>query len=61
MTRLLLLVILATMATGLHAVDLDKLKKLQDKLKNPQTESSPAAPEPAAVPPSVRKIGRAHV
>ena len=52
MTRLLLLVILATMATGLHAVDLDKLKKLQDKLKNPQTESRPAAPEPAAVPPS---------
>lgn len=56
MIRLLLLVVLATLTTGLHAVDLDKLKKLQDKLKNPQTESSPASPPaaqaPAAAPPS---------
>ena len=49
MTRLLLLAVLATLATGSHALDLDKLKQLQDKLKNPLPQSSPA---PVAAQPS---------
>lgn len=52
MTRLLLLAVLATVATGLHALDLDKLKQLQDKLKNPVPQSSPAQPSPAVAQPS---------
>ena len=49
MTRLLLLAVLAALATGSHALDLDKLKQLQDKLKNPLPQSSPA---PVAAQPS---------
>lgn len=52
MTRFLLLAVLATVATGLHALDLDKLKQLQDKLKNPVPQSSPAQPSPAVAQPS---------
>ena len=49
MTRLLLFAVLATLTTGSHALDLDKLKQLQDKLKNPLPQSSPA---PVAAQPS---------
>lgn len=52
MTRLLLLAVLATVATGSSAIDLDKLKQLQDKLKNPARQSSPAPQAPAAAQPS---------
>lgn len=52
MTRLLLLAVLATVATGSNAIDLDKLKQLQDKLKNPARQSSPAPQAPAAAQPS---------
>lgn len=52
MTRLLLLAVLATVATGSDAIDLDKLKQLQDKLKNPARQSSPAPQAPAAAQPS---------
>jgi predicted Zn-dependent protease len=52
MTRLLLLAILATAATGSNAIDLDKLKQLQDKLKNPARQSSPAPQAPVAAQPS---------
>ena len=48
MTRLLLLAVLATVATGSQALDLDKLKKLEDKLKNPAQQSSPAPQAPSA-------------
>jgi len=52
MTRLFLLAVLATVATGSSAIDLDKLKQLQDKLKNPARQSSPAPQAPAAAQPS---------
>jgi predicted Zn-dependent protease len=54
MTRLLLLVLLATVATGSAAIDLDKLKKLEDKVKEatgqarPKDEASPKEQAPAA-------------
>lgn len=50
MNRFLLFVVLATMATGSAAVDFDKLKKLEDKIKNPASQSSPAPQAPAAAP-----------
>ena len=53
MRRLLLLAVVATVATGSHALDLDKLKQLQDKLKNRAPQSSPAPQAPAAAQPSV--------
>jgi predicted Zn-dependent protease len=52
MTRLLLLAVLAMVATGLHALDLDELKQLQDKLKNAVPQSSPKPRAPAAAQPS---------
>lgn len=52
MTRLLLLAVLAMVATGSSAIDLDKLKQLQDKLKNPARQSSAAPQAPAAGEPS---------
>ena len=56
MTRLLLLAVLATVATGLHALDLDKLKQLQDKLKNPVPQSSPAPVSAAAQPSAASQL-----
>jgi predicted Zn-dependent protease len=52
MTRLLLLAFLATMASGSGAVDLDKLKRLDDLLKKPAQQSKPAPQTPAAAQPS---------
>jgi predicted Zn-dependent protease len=48
MIRLLLLAVLATLATGASAVDLDKLKRLQEKLEGPAQQSSPAPQVSAA-------------
>jgi len=48
MTRLFLFAVLATMVSASGAVDLDKLKKLEDVLKKPARQSSPAPQSPAA-------------
>ena len=49
MNRFLLFVLLATLASGAGAIDLDKLKKLEDQIKGAAEPSSPApkAPESA--------------
>jgi len=58
MTRLLLLAVLATVATGSSAIDLDKLKQIQDKLKNPARQSSPAPqPSPSSQLPAIPPLG----
>ena len=48
MNRCLLLAVLAAMATESGAIDLDKLKKLEDRIKNPTGQSGPAPQAPAA-------------
>ncbi len=48
MNRCLLLAVLAAMATESGAIDLDKLKKLEDKIRNPTGQSSPAPDSPSA-------------
>ena len=64
MNRFLLFVLLATIASGAGAIDLDKLKKLEEKIKGPAEPSSsaakaPASPEgaPSAQMPSIPPIG----
>lgn len=52
MPRLLLLAILATVATSALAIDLDKLKQLRDKLKQPAQQTAPAQPSQSAEPPA---------
>ncbi len=52
MPRLVLLAILATPATGALAIDLDKLKQLRDKLKQPAQQTAPAQPSQSAEPPA---------
>ena len=48
MNRFLLFVLLATLASGAGAIDLDKLKKLEDKIKGVTEPSSPAPQAPAS-------------
>ena len=48
MKKFLLFVLLATMASAAGAIDLDKLKKLEDKIKGAVEPSSPAAQAPAS-------------
>lgn len=48
MNRFLLFVLLATLASGAGAIDLDKLKKLEDKIKGATEPSSPAPQAPAS-------------
>ena len=59
MKRGLLLAVLAALATESAAVDLDKLKELEDKLKKATGQSSPAPQAPAAVPDSPSAPGSA--
>ncbi len=48
MNRFLLFVLLATLASGAGAIDLDKLKKLEDQIKGAAEPSSPAPKAPAS-------------
>ena len=48
MNRFLLFVLLATLASGAGAIDLDKLKKLEDQIKGTAEPSSPAPKAPAS-------------
>ena len=48
MNRFLLFVLLATLASGAGAIDLDKLKKLEDQIKGAVEPSSPAPKAPAS-------------
>ncbi len=48
MNRFLLFALLATLASGAGAIDLDKLKKFEDKIKGATEPSSPAPKAPAS-------------
>ena len=48
MKKVILFVLLATMASGAGAIDLDKLKKLEDKIKGAVEPSNPAPQAPAS-------------
>ena len=50
MKKFLLLALLAILASGANAIDLDDLKKLEDKIKGPVKPSSPSPQAPASAP-----------